>query len=387
MMIPQVAARLIATYGSPATTLFDPYCGTGTSLVEGNLHHLDAIGTDLNPLARLIAQAKTTPLHLPALDACLKDFADEMFAAMFDIRRVNVAVPTIENLDYWFDKPIQEKLAYLKNFIDQLTDPAIANFFKVAFSETVRACSWTRNSEFKMFRMTAEQIKKFQPDVFGVMQSKLARNRRGLQAFMEQRRDHVSARVYDFNTVKGIPSEIIPPQSIDLVVTSPPYGDSKTTVAYGQFSRLSNEWLGLASARQIDRQLMGGDAAKEIKDFDCAVLNQAIAEIATKDDPRAKEVVAFYEDYRHSIAHVAPVVKAGGVVCYVVGNRRVKGVPLPTDEITQKFFEPHGFAHIETIIRHIPNKRMPSRNSPTNVVGAQDSTMCYEYIVVLRKNL
>ena len=38
-----------------------------------------------------------------------------------------------------------------------------------------------------------------------------------------------------------------------LVITSPPYGDSQTTVAYGQFSRLSSEWIGFPNARKIDK--------------------------------------------------------------------------------------------------------------------------------------
>ena len=37
-----------------------------------------------------------------------------------------------------------------------------------------------------------------------------------------------------------------------------PYGDSRTTVAYGQFSTLSNEWIGFPNSRKIDSQLMGG---------------------------------------------------------------------------------------------------------------------------------
>ena len=37
MMIPQVARRLIDKYGKKSKLLFDPYCGTGTSLVEANL--------------------------------------------------------------------------------------------------------------------------------------------------------------------------------------------------------------------------------------------------------------------------------------------------------------------------------------------------------------
>jgi DNA modification methylase len=38
MMIPQVARRIIDNYGHKSKILFDPYCGTGTSLVEANLN-------------------------------------------------------------------------------------------------------------------------------------------------------------------------------------------------------------------------------------------------------------------------------------------------------------------------------------------------------------
>lgn len=51
--------------------------------------------------------------------------------------------------------------------------------------------------------------------------------------------------------------------SIDLIVTSPPYGDSRTTVAYGEFSRLSSQFLGLESfsgksISGLDKELLGG---------------------------------------------------------------------------------------------------------------------------------
>ena len=58
-MIPQIARKLLRLYGAGSKTLFDPYCGTGSSLVEGLIYGLDVVGTDINPLARLIAEAKT----------------------------------------------------------------------------------------------------------------------------------------------------------------------------------------------------------------------------------------------------------------------------------------------------------------------------------------
>ncbi|MBT9538086.1 MAG: hypothetical protein IVZ94_08135 [Nitrospirae bacterium] len=69
----------------------------------------------------------------------------------------------------------------------------------------------------------------------------------------------------------------------------------------------------------------------------------------------------------------------------VVGNRTVKGIQLPTDEIVADFGEQAGFRHIETFIRKIPNKRMPSKNSPTNKIVVLGSTMTEEYIVIMEK--
>ncbi|MBF0121680.1 MAG: hypothetical protein HQK79_22845 [Desulfobacterales bacterium] len=172
--------------------------------------------------------------------------------------------------------------------------------------------------------------------------------------------------------------------SIDLVVTSPPYGDSRTTVAYGQFSRLANQWLGYENASKLDNELMGGKSSYS-HNFHNEVLDKTIEQIEQKDKKRANEVISFYRDYTNSIENVSKVIKRGGYVCYVVGNRRVKGITLQTDEITKSLFERNGFEHIETVVRNIPNKRMPLKNSPTNVVGAIDTTMNNEYIVVMRK--
>jgi hypothetical protein len=69
-----------------------------------------------------------------------------------------------------------------------------------------------------------------------------------------------------------------------------------------------------------------------------------------------------------------------------VGNRRVKGIELPTDKISADFFVAQGFTHEKTIVRAISNKRMPLENAPSNIKGEKDFTMRYEYIVILKKN-
>ena len=126
---------------------------------------------------------------------------------------------------------------------------------------------------------------------------------------------------------------------------------------------------------------------KVVPEFPCDQLNEALAYIMKADEKRAREVASFYVDYFKSIKHVAGVVKSGGYACYVVGNRKVKGVVLPTDIATKEFFERGGFEYIDTFYRTIPNKRMPLRNSPTNAIGKVDSTMVQEYIVVMRRKI
>jgi len=74
-----------------------------------------------------------------------------------------------------------------------------------------------------------------------------------------------------------------------------------------------------------------------------------------------------------------------GYACFVVGNRTVKGVRIPTDQILIEIAQSFGWHHITTYHRRIPNKRMPLRNSPSNRPGDQGDTMTQEYIVILQK--
>ncbi|MBI3537717.1 MAG: DNA methyltransferase [Chloroflexi bacterium] len=390
-MIPQVAGKLLDMFAAvDATMLFDPYCGTGTSLVEGLIRGLNMVGTDLNPLARLIAQAKTSLLDLDEVD---KQIAKFNRFAIYSKPQTTDKLPCIlgiRRLEFWFKPNVIAKLQCLKEFVDEIDDGQVQLFFKVVFSETVRESSNTRNDEFKLYRYDAEYLRRFNPDVFGIMAAKLKRNRVGLQKFltiMHNFKQLPKASVYDFNTVQAMPQTKVAPASVDIVVTSPPYGDSHTTVAYGQYSRLSAAWLELQDPDKIDNKLMGGKIYRKIPEFPCEPLTKTLKRIRDGDEKRALEVAAFYADLYDSISNVAEVIKPGGYACYVIGNRKVKGVILPTDSAIRNFFEACDFDYIDTFHRAIPNKRMPLRNSPTNAPGVVDNTMLQEQIVVMRRRI
>lgn len=385
-MIPQVAGQIIDEYAPNAKTIFDPFCGTGTTLLEANFRGINAIGFDLNPLALLIAKSKTDVLKYETLEEYFREFHDFIYEIRFNKSRPIVTPPRFQNIDYWFGKKVQRDIEIVREFVVSIEDRKVRNFFLVALSNTIRNCSYTRNEEFKLYRMPLEKMNVFSPDVFTSMEEILARNCIGLIEYASTKNNKSTSKIFRRDSAKNISASVIKDRSIDLVLTSPPYGDSTTTVAYGQFSALANQWLfGMEQARLLDKLLMGGMRNKHPALFNSPVLNDHLTTLYKRDVNRALDVISFYSDYQSSIANISAKVKRKGMVCYVVSNRTVKGVNLPTDEITVDFFEEFGFNHIETLTRQISNKRMPKKNSPTGEAGKKKTLMNTEYIVVLQK--
>ena len=276
-------------------------------------------------------------------------------------------------------------LAVVKQYIDNIQDQHAREFFLVAFSQTIRECSWTRKNEFKLYKMASEKVKTFKPDVFNTIEKILSRNRKGLLEFIKLKGNDSKTEIFDLNTVEKSPLELFKDGASDFILTSPPYGDSTTTVAYGQFSRLTNQWLNISDATKLDAELMGGKRAAKLGNFESKILKANLNKIFRKDERRALDVSAFYADYQSSIDNIAKVVKRKGVVCYVVSNRCVRGVTLPTHRITRDFFEANNFLHKGTFERKISSKRLPRKNSPSGVTGDKRSLMNKEYIVVMQK--
>jgi len=376
MMIPQIARRLIYLYGKNAKTLLDPFCGSGTSLVEASLtpHIKEAHGFDLNPLAILISKVKTTPLNSEKLEAQLKKLLE---ATKYK------ELPKFKNIEFWFKPKIIRDLAILKTSINKIKDNNIKEFFLVCFSETVRNTSNTRNSEFKLYRMPKEKLENYNPDVFKEFEKICKKSINGMRDYSKARTD-TKVKVKLFSSMDELP---LSKKNVDIIVTSPPYGDSKTTVAYGQFSRLALQWLDYENINNLDNKLLGGVVSKELEiKINSPTLKEIIKRIAEKDEKRAREVLSFYEDFDKCVIQLNRVMAKKGFVCFVVGNRTVKGINIPTDKImSEMFMAREKYKYITTHERAIPNKRMPKITSPTNIKGQTEKTMCNEFIFILQR--
>ena len=243
-----------------------------------------------------------------------------------------------------------------------------------------------------MFRMLPAKVENFTPNVLKEFTIVLNKNVKKMNSFVEAclKNNSISeVKIFNNNVMDLF---CIPDLSIDLVITSPPYGDSRTTVAYGEYSRLSLQWLDLFKLSQkeimmIDKKLMGGVKFRNGFEFSIPskTLNKSLEFIKNIDLERAGDVYSFYLDLEKAIYSIAQKTKKGGYQFWVVGNRTVKGELLKTDKIITEIASQYNMDYVYTINRNIINKAMPSLNSPTNVAGKKSKTMCNEHIVILRK--
>lgn len=247
--VPEMVKELLETMQKQfdIQSVLDPFLGSGTVGLEAKYLNIDFYGSDLNPLSILLSRTKMlTVQNISYLKAKLIKFIDQAIIR-YENNKGEVGV-TFKNIDYWFKKETIKELSYIKSeiacFIESQTKKyreAVALTLLTAFSSTIRACSLTRNGEFKLYRMSLTNIKKFNVNSLKVFREKVV----GLIEMLA-----IANKAYEKNTISEIYLEnaknlsYMDDKKVNLVLTSPPYGDSQSTVAYGQFSRLSLQWMG-----------------------------------------------------------------------------------------------------------------------------------------------
>lgn len=376
MLHPLLVDFLIGKYATKDDMIFDPFCGSGVTLLQSSVNGYKSIGFDINPLALLIAKVKTQKYTNKKLIEEFNDFKKRI------LRSKKVDVPEIKNIDYWYLESITNDLgrirAVLKNRKYKYKD-----FFLINFAFVCRNQSLTRNGEFKRYRIKEEKIKTTENKVF----EKLFEH---IEKMIEIFESADTPKKSSIPILANSENVISPKIKYDLVITSPPYGDSRTTVAYGEYSSFGSEWTDDLNAYggnnyRVDKEGLGkvGQLNKDLKKYN--VLMNVIKKIKKIDSKRANDVLYFFNGYYNAIRNILSNLNKKGKVCFVVGNRTVKGNQIPMDQITASFLEDMGLDFRGIFVRDILNKVMPSKNSPSNKVGVKLRTMVNEYVVVFNK--
>ena len=377
MLHPKLVDFLLDTYAEQGDVVLDPFCGSGVTLLQSGTRDYESVGFDINPTALLIAKVKTAQYDIPTLERDFQTLQKDILD-----NQNNTDIPEIHNIHYWYSGEVIKKLGTIR-YILKNNRSVYKDFFVVCFAYVCRKQSLTRNSEFKRYRMQKEKVHLFQDTVFETYFNHLQTT---IQEFAYSQRVKKQPSVLLKNSENTIPQAV----KYDLIITSPPYGDSITTVAYGQYCSFGAEWIqGLNEfdnvPYKVDKESLGkkGDVNNEI--YHHKILKNALSQIEKQCPKRAKDVLYFYNGYYNAIRNLVKNLNQQGKVCFVVGNRTVKGVEVPMYQITASFFEELGLKLQGIYSRNIVNKVMPLQNSPTNRIGKKSTTMLNEYIIVLKK--
>lgn len=382
-MPPQIPRRFIKIFHN-ASHVFDPFCGSGTTLVEAILAGKKATGVDINPLATLISKVKTIPISPCKLELAKSEVLEKTKERVEEVRTGgNRFFPPFDpkevNLSYWFSRKAIDELSaistyFLEDFPLEKYGLEVLRFFQLCFSDTVRKVSYQKSGEFKLYRM--KNWKEHNVDVYRTFEETVVRAKNIMKEFYQvlDREIHVEVIEGNFNKLE------ITIEPVDIVITSPPYGDSRTTLAYGQFSRYPLLWLGYTKdkAYNVDSLSMGGN--KEAPDdlLPSKAFSKALLEIKKKDSKRAEIVKSYFFDLFASMEKIYNILDVDGHACFVIGNRTVQGIHVPTHLILIEFGEQVGFEYLTTTQRRISSKILPSRNRNVKTINE-------ERIVVLHK--
>lgn len=405
-MIPQIPDMLFRYYKEQGIieegdTAYDPFSGSGTTAVEAHLHGLNAEANDINPLACLLTLTKSTPLDISILkqakEELLDGLSDDLQQVRDDFEAGELELDSeLEIRDGWFPEPQLYELCHIRHRIDALeseygTD--ISRFFRVVLSIISRKVSYQRNGEYKRYRMPKNKRGDHNPDVFDLYLSKVKENINMMRGYSERVDSRLSTTVHyaDSRTATENDSESVEPNSADIVITSPPYGDHQTTVAYGQYSQdpaiIAGDF-GYDQMKAVDKDGLGGRNSdlEPIEDLELwsPSFGATMDALREKEDGRDDDAMDFVRDYYEVMKEVAKILKQGQPSVWVVANRTMSRVNIPTHLITRELCEHLGYEHNVTLPREIPSKTLPWENAPENVPELKGELMANENIVILQ---
>ena len=400
-MHPEIAKRLIEKYAIKSSDIvFDPFMGSGGVLVESMLHGNNSVGIDLNPFAVLLTTVKTTPLDAAKLETTFNQIIlDSKKDKKNKIEYDNAPnflpkKPKEKTLKFWYQNDTLRDLQILKNHVFLTKDKKTRDFFKICFSLATRKVSFQKNSIYKIYRMKPDKRELFKPNVLDEFSKICKNNIKNMNEFSNTLGINYSKATPILGNTFAAP-ELLDGKKPTLVVTSPPYGDHGTTVAYGQFSRHPGMWLELEDNDElfaVDSNGLGGQKKESIEDLHSETLDKTLKKIKKKDSQVPKEkthanrtadVYSFFYDLDKCFDKISQVLKPKqSHCCFVVANRTVRREKIPTDVICVELAKKYGFKHVDTIYRTIANKAMSLKNAPENIVNFSGNTMTKESIVI-----
>ena len=262
---PQLVNKFFNLYCKRGFKILDPFCGSGTTVVEGILNGMDSIGIDLNPIAYLISKAKSNFYSVEEIN-CIRKFISDLQPqptnGLFsnNNRKINgtVIIPEFPNRDHWFQPNVSLELAELKKKINEVQNTNVKELLICAFSKIIVKVS-NQDSEV---RYTAKN--KNHQD--GVVLANFINTVSSYLDVLSSNEHLISGKAEIFN---GDTCEVLknfPDNNLDFVITSPPYIN---TFDYYLYHKMRMFWLGY-DHRPVRQKEIGNHHRIDTKKFEVA---------------------------------------------------------------------------------------------------------------------
>ena len=338
--IPRIPGWVLDEFATANDVVLDPFCGSGTTLVEALSRCKISIGIDCDPLACLITRAKTSDIHHERIQELGQQIRKTWHSGP---RELHIPMPGIVNFGHWFSDGAWSELQTLFATISGLTCSAQErDFLLCIFSSILRYVSNADDQTQKTY--VSGTLKKHPPEVAMTFWRAFARALTSLKELEAVRRSDATARV-----MRGDAVDIqLPTSSVDLVITSPPYLDS---VDYMYNFMLEYFWLGpllgVPDRRTFNNMRRSPTGAKNPLDRNLDHLPSSLKDLISEKDIPASRITAtrvYCDSMARHFRSAAKVMKKNARYVLVIGNSKTgKGV-LPIHDSLIRLAADAGFS-------------------------------------------
>lgn len=339
--IEELPRQLIAAIGCPrGTAILDPFCGSGTTLVEAQRVGIQSVGVDLNPIACLISRVKTNKLDENFLEVAkqIADCAENRYLNDY------VSIPEIPNLDHWFKVDIQKALSTI---MAEISAAHITEDTKSAMLFSLSSIIVRVSNQESDTRYAAVEKHVAASDVFKSFYSACKK----LALAKQETSFDTPVTVIESNILTVTADDI--GKKVGLVITSPPYPNA---YEYWLYHKYRMWWLGYDPV---------------------SVRSYEIGARPHYQKKNGQTELDFEEQMSQVFSLFDHVVIDGGHICIVIGRSIIKGREIDNAEMMTKIAKSHGYTPIAKIPREIASTRKSFNLSYGKITT--------EYIMIYRR--
>lgn len=383
-MIPHMAKFLINKISKPGQTILDPFCGSGSVLIESSVSGRNSIGVDLNPLAILYTKAKTNIYDTVKLESQLEEIIRK-FSRYRNHHKYN-----FPNANYWFTPATLRKLGVIKKVLDNYLgriEPDYIHFWRAVKVAIVRECSKADTRGPKPFiskKARKERVgKHFDPFKFFESKARsciMAQNR--YKEKIKESNSKPKTKVIEGDSRNLM--HLLSSEKIDAVLTSPPYLNAQD---YYRSSKLQLFTLGCLTEtdlRHLSKELVGSDRIRieqELIDTNlpCSLSETIKLNLLKRNKKSACVFSKYVLDMSKVLGEISYLLKSGSYCAIVSGHNLISGIEIPTPEVIIQLASKQGLQLSVCYIDKIRDRWVPTiRNGHNGVIDD-------EHLLVFRK--